>query len=174
MSALLKRGCPNVSERQKTGWCSVTVNTEAKGSPRHLQSALKGWERDSCHADSKPTEVCRAGVLIKSSSVTFYKNSLIYRELLYPKRSDPHHERRTMKPFYVTTLYYLPMQYAIALVNSGHTEDDAAKQAIERFAYYGKHHTKRLKEFDQNRFRKHLYKFLNTPHAILIRKTPAR
>lgn len=22
--------CPNVSERQKTGWCSVTVNTEAK------------------------------------------------------------------------------------------------------------------------------------------------
>lgn len=77
-----------------------------------------------------------------------------------------------MKPFYVAPMYYLPMQYAIALLNSGHTEDDAAKQAIERFAYYGKHRTKRLKSFDQNQFRKRLHKFINTPNAILIRKSP--
>lgn len=63
-----------------------------KGSQRHSQPAPMGLERDSYYADSEPTEVCRAGVLIKSLSVTFYKNSLLYRELLcLNHRKDIYH-----------------------------------------------------------------------------------
>ena len=77
-----------------------------------------------------------------------------------------------MKPFYVAHMYYLPMQYAIALINQGYTKDKAAQFAIDRFAYYGKHQNKRLKEFDKNQFKKHLNRFTSTPNAILVRKSP--
>lgn len=76
------------------------------------------------------------------------------------------------KPYYVATIYYLPMQHAISLINQGYSQDQASKLTIDRFAYYGKHHSKRLKEFDRNQFNRHLTKFLNTPNAILVRKSP--
>ena len=74
--------------------------------------------------------------------------------------------------YYVAPIYFLAMQYAISLINSGLTKDQATQQAIDRFAYYGKHNTKRLKDFDKNIFRKHVNRFLNTPNAFLIRKSP--
>ena len=74
--------------------------------------------------------------------------------------------------YYVAPIYFLAMQYAISLINSGITKDQATQQAIDRFAYYGKHNTKRLKDFDKNIFRKHVNRFLNTPNAFLIRKSP--
>lgn len=74
--------------------------------------------------------------------------------------------------YYVAPIYFLAMQYAISLINSGLTKDQATQQAIDRFAYYGKHNTKRLKDFDKNIFRKHVDRFLNTPNAFLIRKSP--
>lgn len=77
-----------------------------------------------------------------------------------------------MKPYYVATIYYLPLQYAISLINQGHSPADASAAAIKRFAYYGKRNQKRLKDFDRNQFTKHLNRFLNTPHAILVRRSP--
>lgn len=74
--------------------------------------------------------------------------------------------------YYVAPIYFLAMQYAISLINSGLTKDQATQQAIDRFAYYGKHNTKRLKNFDKNIFRKHVERFLNTPNAFLVRKSP--
>ncbi len=74
--------------------------------------------------------------------------------------------------YYVAPIYFLAMQYAISLINSGLTKDQATQQAIDRFAYYGKHNTKRLKDFDKNIFRKHVDRFLNTPNAFLVRKSP--
>ena len=65
--------------------------------------------------------------------------------------------------YYVAPIYFLAMQYAISLINSGLTKDQATQQAIDRFAYYGKHNTKRLKHVDR---------FLNTPNAFLVRKSP--
>ena len=62
----------------------MTVNTEAEGSQRHLQSVPKGLDRDGYFADSKPIEVYRAGVLIKSYFAILY--SLIYREFLCPNQ----------------------------------------------------------------------------------------
>ena len=58
--------CPNVSEKKKYGMVFCDRKHRGEGSQRHSQSAPKGLERDSCHADSEPTEVCRAGVLVKS------------------------------------------------------------------------------------------------------------
>lgn len=74
--------------------------------------------------------------------------------------------------YYVAPIYYLAMQYAIALVNQGCSPSVATQSAIDRFAYYGKHNNKRIKEFDKNQFRKHVKRFLDTPNAILIRKSP--
>lgn len=74
--------------------------------------------------------------------------------------------------YYVASVYYLAMQYAIALINQGTPKAEASQQAIDRFAYYGKHNTKRIKEFDKNQFRKHLDRFLSTPNAFLVRKSP--
>lgn len=74
--------------------------------------------------------------------------------------------------YYVPPIYFLAMQYAISLINSGLPKDQATQQAIDRFAYYGKNNTKRLKDFDKNIFRKHVNRFLNTPNAFLIRKSP--
>lgn len=145
------------------------ISAKAKGSQRHSQFDPKGLERDSYHSSSEPTEVCRAGVLIKSSSVTFYKNSLIRRELLCLNQRSS-----TMKPYPVANIFYLPLQYAVSLVNQGVPQSDAAKQAIDRFAYYGKHQNKRLKAFDINQFNKHFNRFLNTPNATLVRKSSKR
>lgn len=72
----------------------------------------------------------------------------------------------------VAPIYYLPLQHAIALINHGTPKDQAAQSAIDKFAYYGKHNSKRLKDFDKNQFHKHLDRFLNTPNAFLIRKSP--
>ena len=74
--------------------------------------------------------------------------------------------------YYVAPIYFLAMQYAISLIRSGLTKDQATQQAIDRFAYYGKHNNKRLKDFNENIFRKHVNRFLNTPNAFLIRKSP--
>ena len=74
--------------------------------------------------------------------------------------------------YYVAPIYFLAMQYAISLIRSGLTKDQATQQAIDRFGYYGKHNNKRLKDFDKNIFRKHVNRFLNTPNAFLIRKSP--
>ena len=74
--------------------------------------------------------------------------------------------------YYVAPIYFLAMQYAISLIRSGIPKDQATQQAIDRFAYYGKHNSKRLKDFDKNIFRKHVNRFLNTPNAFLVRKSP--
>lgn len=76
------------------------------------------------------------------------------------------------KYYYVAPVYYLAMQYAISLINQGYTKDVAAQSAIDRFAYYGKHQNKRIKEFDKNQFKKHLNKFASIPNALLVRKSP--
>ena len=77
-----------------------------------------------------------------------------------------------MKFHYVAPMYYLPMQHAISLVKQGHSRSEALQITIDKFAYYGKHNTKRLKEFDRNAFTKSFNKFLDTPNAILVRKSP--
>ena len=74
--------------------------------------------------------------------------------------------------YYVAPIYFLAMQYAISLIRSGLAKDQATQQAIDRFGYYGKHNNKRLKDFNENIFRKHVNRFLNTPNAFLIRKSP--
>lgn len=76
------------------------------------------------------------------------------------------------KLYHVPPVYYLPLQYAVSLINQGHSADQAAQSAIDRFAYYGKHQNKRLKDFDKNQFIKHLNKFISIPNAILVRKSP--
>ena len=76
------------------------------------------------------------------------------------------------KLYRVPPIYYLPLQYAVSLINQGHSADQAAQSAIDRFAYYGKHQNKRLKDFDKNHFRKHLNKFISIPNATLVRKSP--
>ena len=76
------------------------------------------------------------------------------------------------KFYHVAPVYYLAMQYAISLINQGYPKDKAAQEAIDRFAYYGKHQNKRLKEFDKNQFKKHLNRFTSIPNAILVRKSP--
>lgn len=74
--------------------------------------------------------------------------------------------------YHVAPIYFLAMQYAISLINQGCSKDHAAQQAIDRFAYYGKHQNKRLKDFDKNHFRKHLDRFTSIPNAVLVRKSP--
>lgn len=76
-----------------------------------------------------------------------------------------------MKHYYVGHLFYLPLSHAISLINQGYSQDEALEITIKRFAYYGRHNTKRNKDFDQNQFRKHFYKFLNTKDAVLMRKS---
>lgn len=80
--------------------------------------------------------------------------------------------KRYTTPYYVAAIYYLPLQYAISLLNSGLTKESALQSAIDRFAYYGKHNGKRLKEFDINQFTKHFNRFTSTPNAVLVRKSP--
>lgn len=74
--------------------------------------------------------------------------------------------------YYVAPVYYLPLQYAISLINQGHSQSEAIQSAIDRFAYYGKKNNKPLKGFDKNQFNKHFNRFLNTPDAVLVRKSP--
>ena len=76
------------------------------------------------------------------------------------------------QPYFVAHIYYLPLQYAVSLINQGHSQSEAAKITIDRFAYYGKKNNKPLKQFDKNQFNRHLNKFLNTPNAVLVRKSP--
>ena len=76
------------------------------------------------------------------------------------------------KLYHVPPIYYLPLQYAVSLINQGHSADQAAQSAIDRFAYYGKHQNKRLKDFDKSQFKKHLNRFTSIPNAILVRKSP--
>ena len=75
-------------------------------------------------------------------------------------------------PYYVAPIYYLPLQYAVSQLNSGRSEEDALQSAIDRFAYYGKRNGKRLKAFDINQFTKHFHRFISTPHAVIVRKSP--
>lgn len=142
---------------------------QSRGYPRHLCSALKGWKRGSRYAEHKPIEVYRAGVLVNSFSEL---NLPEYRELLCPNTEPLIQKGVTLKPYFVGNLYYLPLQYAINLVNQGHSRSEAAQIAIDRFAYYGKNNNKRLKDFDKHQFTKHLNRFLDTPNAILVRKSP--
>lgn len=78
------------------------------------------------------------------------------------------------KLYRVPPIYYLPLQYALSLINQGLPKDKAAQYAIDRFAYYGKHQNKRLKDFDKSHFVKHLNRFIATPNAVLVRKSPKR
>lgn len=80
--------------------------------------------------------------------------------------------KRCTTPYFVAPIYYLPLQYAVALLNSGRSKEEALQSAIDRFAYYGKHNGKRLKEFDINQFTKHFNRFISTPNAVLVRKSP--
>lgn len=80
--------------------------------------------------------------------------------------------KRFTTPFYVAPIYYLPLQYAASLINSGLSTEEALKSTIDRFAYYGNRNGKRLKEFDINRFTKLFHRFTSTPHAVIIRKSP--
>lgn len=78
-----------------------------------------------------------------------------------------------MKKYFVAPIYYIPLKYASDLVNLCNIpSEQAAEVAIKKYAYYGKSNGKRLKEFDQNIFRHHLNRFLNTPNAIIVRKSP--
>lgn len=76
-----------------------------------------------------------------------------------------------MKPFYVAHIFYRPLGHAISLINQGYSPQDAKEITIRKFAYFGKKNNKRNKDFDQVQFSKHLDKFLNTPNAILCRKS---
>lgn len=77
-----------------------------------------------------------------------------------------------MKFHYVAPMYYLPMQYAASLYNQGYSQAEAARIAIDRFAYYGKKNNKRLKNFSKENFIKSFNKFVKTPGAIIVRKSP--
>lgn len=76
-----------------------------------------------------------------------------------------------MKPYYAPHIFYLPLGYAISLINQGYSKDQAANMAIRRFAYYGKHNSKRNKYFDNKQFLKHLNRFIHTKDAVLVRKS---
>lgn len=76
-------------------------------------------------------------------------------------------------PYYVAHIYFLPLQYAADLVRlANYSKEEASHLALERYTRYGKNNRKRLKEFDQNQFRKHLDKFLSIPNGYLVRKSP--
>lgn len=89
-----------------------------------------------------------------------------------PKIKEFYHKMiaKPPAPYYVSTIYYIPLQYATSLIAQGHSRSDAINLTLQRFAYYGKHNHKQLKAFDQNQFEHHLKIFLDTPDAILIRK----
>ena len=76
-----------------------------------------------------------------------------------------------MKPYYVAHIFYLPLGYAISLINQGYSTEEAYQLALSKFAYCGKRNNKRLKDFDRNQFHRHLIKFINTKNAVLVRKS---
>ena len=80
--------------------------------------------------------------------------------------------KRPPKPYFVATVFYYPLQHAISLINQGHSKSDAIQITIDKFAYYGKNNSKRLKSFDITQFTKHVNRFTNTPNAYLVRRSP--
>ena len=74
-----------------------------------------------------------------------------------------------MKKYYVAHIFYLPMAHAISLINKGFSKDQACQTAIDKFAYSGSR--KRNKDFNISQFKRHLDKFVDTPNAILVRKS---
>ena len=74
-----------------------------------------------------------------------------------------------MKKYYVAHVFYLPMAHAISLINKGFSKDQACQATIDKFAYSGSR--KRNKDFNIQQFRRHLDRFVDTPNAILVRKS---
>lgn len=80
-----------------------------------------------------------------------------------------------MNYYYVAPIYYIPVKYAADLVTlCNYSQDQAVKATIERYGYYGKKNSKRLKEFDSKVLANHLRKYLKHPNTILMRKSHNR
>lgn len=114
-------------------------------------------------------EVHRGGV----NQIIFFDFLPAQQGVSMPKsknsKGDP-----VMKPYYVAHQFYLPVGYTLSLINNGVPKDLAVKQTIDRFAYFGKRNSKRNKDFNQVQFIKHIDNFLNTPNAVLCRKSAKR